>query len=169
MADLAAALAANRAAAAELLATADRLGAAWSVAPAPGKWSPAQITEHVAVGHDVSARVVMGTASDVPKLPRFLRPLVRRLAFRKVLDQGRFPRPVRTLKAFQPLRAPATPAEGRARLEQAIAKFEADVIGWAKGQDRTIEHPAFGAVALSDYVRYLEIHTRHHQKQFPGG
>lgn len=168
MADLTAALAANRAAAAEFLAVADKVGAAWSVAPAPGKWSPAQVTEHVAVGHEVTAKAVIGADSGLPKLPRFLHPLIRWLAFRRVLQQGRFPQ-MRTTKAFHPLRAPATPAEGRARLEQAVAKFEADVLGWSKGQDRTLAHPAFGAIALTDYVRYLEIHTRHHQKQIPGG
>ncbi len=169
MADFDAALAAHRAAIMEFLAATDRLGAAWSVPRAPGKWSPAQLTEHLAAGCEVSMGVVTGTSSAFPRLPGFARPLIRYLVFRKVLATGSFGRPVRTVKAMEPLRAAASPAEGRARLEQVVGTFESELKRWAGGADREIDHPVFGRMPVSDYVRFIEIHVRHHQKQLPGG
>ncbi len=48
MADINEVLIENRAAVDEVIAAADRSKSVWSTAPAPGKWSPSQIVEHVA-------------------------------------------------------------------------------------------------------------------------
>jgi hypothetical protein len=58
---------------------------------------------------------------------------------------------------------PPTPEEGRARLETAARELE-----------RTVQHlggiassKVFGAVPVSDYIRFQELHTRHHRAQLP--
>src|SRR2546428_8604995 len=123
MADVGPALAGNRAAVDDLIAAADRTGAAWTTPRAPGKWSPSQVVEHVARALEESANVVAGTPSKFPTFPTMLRPIVRGLFFNRVLRQGRFSK-AKTAKALHPATGPATPAEARPRLEGALAHVD---------------------------------------------
>jgi hypothetical protein len=59
MPDIHAALVASKAATDELCATCDRTGPSWLQPRAPGKWSPSQIVEHVAMSLEESANVAM--------------------------------------------------------------------------------------------------------------
>lgn len=166
MADVNTVLDANRDAVAELLAAAERCGAVWTVPPAPGKWSPSQVVEHVAMSLDESAKRVSGQPSNLPKVPSFLHPLVRTLLFKRVLKNRTFPK-ARTNKAMNPASGPATPADARIRLETALAQFDRACRACASTSG-TVASPAFGTVPVEDYAQFIEIHTRHHCKQLPG-
>ena len=48
------------------------------------------------------------------------------------------------------------------RLEAAMTAFEADAAALGTA---AIDHPFFGRLPLSDFVRLQEIHTRHHRGQ----
>src|SRR5687768_15557015 len=122
MKDINAALAASQEAVDQLIVAGERTGPAWTAARAPGKWSPSQIAEHVARSLEESANVAAGRPSKFPKLPAVLHPVVRGFLFKRVLKREAFPK-ARTNKAMDPVNGPATPAEGRARLEDAHRKF----------------------------------------------
>jgi hypothetical protein len=163
MADINTALAASKQAAEELLVMGDRTGPAWTAPRAPGKWSPSQIVEHVARALEESANVAAGRPSKFPNLPAVLHPVVRGLLFRRVLKKGAFPK-AKTNKAMNPATGPATPAEGRARLEAAHKEFDEACRQLASRGER-MRTTTFGTVGVEDYVRFMEIHTRHHAKQ----
>ena len=165
MEDVSTALAASRAAVDELAAAVTRAASSWTVPRAPGKWSPSQIVEHVARALEESANVVSGAPSKFPTFPGFVRPVVRTLFFRRVLKKGAFPK-ARTTRPFRPESGPTTPVEGRRRLEDAHTKF--DRACRARTARQTIDSTLFGAVSVEDYVRFQELHTRHHRKQIPG-
>ena len=132
---------------------------------APGKWSPSQLVEHVAVSLDEAANVVSGRPSKFPALPFFVRPVLRLLLFNRVLKNGAFPK-ARTSKPFNPAVGPATPAEARVRLEAALARFDRQCRARAEAED-SVSSATFGVVRLTDYARFIELHTRHHTKQMP--
>lgn len=165
MADIPAALAATRSAVNDLAAAGDKAAATWTIPRAPGKWSPSQVVEHVARALEESANMVQGAPSRLPSLPGFVRPVVRALLFNRVIRKGTFPK-AKTTKAMDPERGPDSPAQGRARLEAALAKFDAACRARAESS-RTTESAAFGTVALADYIKFQEVHTRHHTKQIP--
>lgn len=165
MADVNAPLAGNRDAVSELVGAAERCGAVWAAPRAPGKWSPSQIVEHVARSLDESANVVAGNPSTFPSLPFFLRPVVRGFLFNRVLKSGTFPK-AKTNKAMNPERGPATPAEGRARLEAALARFDRACRACAE-TGGSVTSTTFGTVTVADYARFIELHTRHHCRQMP--
>ncbi len=123
MADVDIVLDANRAAVNDLIAAAEKCGSRWTAPRAPGKWSPSQVVEHVALALEESAHVVSGEPSKFPSLPAFVRPLVRGLVFKRVLKKNAFPK-AKTNKAMNPASGPATTAEARGRLDGAFAKFE---------------------------------------------
>lgn len=163
MADLDATLDACKDAIAQLIAAGERTGTAWTTPRAPGKWSPSQIAEHVARSLEESANMAAGRASRFPKLPAVIHPVVRAFLFRRVLSKGEFPR-ARTNKAMNPVSGPATPAAGRIRLETAHQRFD-DACRQAASKGGRLETTIFGAVPVEDYVRFMELHTRHHGKQ----
>ncbi len=163
MADINAALAASKDAVEQLIAKGERCGPAWTVPCAPGKWSPSQIVEHVARSLEESAHMAAGRASKFPRLPAVVQPLARALLFKRVLRKGAFPK-TKTTQAMNPRRGPATAAEGRVRLETAHQKFD-EACRQVASQGGRMRTTIFGSVAIEDYVRFMELHTRHHGKQ----
>jgi hypothetical protein len=163
MADVNAALAASKEAMDELIATGERTGPSWTAPRAPGKWSPSQIVEHVARALEESANAAAGRPSKFPKLPAVLHPVVRGLLFKRVLKRAEFPK-AKTNKAMNPESGPATPADGRARLETAHKTFDEACRQLASRGER-MRTTVFGAVPVEDYIRFMELHTRHHGKQ----
>jgi hypothetical protein len=119
--------------------------------------------EHVARSLEESANMAAGRPSKFPRLPGVVRPLVRELLFKRVLRKGAFPK-ARTNKAMNPLSGPATAAEGRTRLETAHDKSIWRVGNRPHTASR-VRTTIFGVVPVADYVRFMELHTRHHNKQ----
>jgi hypothetical protein len=165
MSDINTALAASKDAIDQLVVAGERTATAWTAPRAPGKWSPSQIIEHVARSLEESANMAAGRPSKFPKLPAVAHPIIRRLLFKRVLRKAAFPK-AKTNKAMNPASGPATPAEARARLEAAHQKFDEACRQIASHGER-MRTTIFGAVAVEDYVRFMELHTRHHGKQMP--
>jgi len=163
MSDINSALAACRDATNDLVSAGEGSGPAWAQSPAPGKWSPSQIVEHVARTLEESANVAAGRPSKFPKVPAILRPVARGLVFKRVLRTSAFPK-AKTTKAMNPSSGPATPADGRVRLEAAQRKFD-DACRELASRGKPIRTTVFGSVAVEDYVRFMELHARHHRKQ----
>jgi hypothetical protein len=165
MAEVETTLAANREAIADLIAAAESAAGVWTVARAPGKWTPSQVVEHVARTLDESANVVSGVPAKFPNLPFFLRPVVRGFLFKRVLRNGTFPK-ARTNRAMNPASGPATPQDARVRLEGALARFDKECRACAKSGG-VVASAIFGKVPVADYAQFIAIHTRHHRKQMP--
>ena len=161
MADIDTALAANRDAVDEMIRAGEQSGAAWIAPRAPGKWSPSQIVEHVARGLEEGANIVAGRPS-LPLPPAVIRPIAR-FMFKRVLRKGTFPTGFKALKALNPASGPATPNEGRIRLETAYQKFD-EACRRIAADGRPIA-TGFGSVSVQDLVRFNELHTRHHTLQ----
>ena len=161
MAEIDTALAASRDAVDGLIRAGEQSGAAWSVPCAPGKWSPSQIVEHVARGLNEGANVAAGRPS-IPMPPAVVR-LIGRFLFKRALWKGTFPKGFKAHKAMNPASGPATPADGRIRLEMAHQKFD-EACRRVAADGRPIPS-FFGSVPAQDFVRFSEIHTRHHSKQ----
>lgn len=163
MVDINAALSASKEAVDQLVTTGEKAGQAWTAPRAPGKWSPSQIVEHVARSLEESANLAAGRPSKFPKLPAVIHPILRGLLFNRVLKKATFPK-ARTNKPMDPTSGPATPAEGRARLETAHHTF-AEACRQLASRGERMRTSTFGSVGVEDYVRFMEIHTRHHGRQ----
>ena len=166
MSDIQAIIRHNQVAVAEFLEALDAVPAAdWDRPSAPGKWSPAQVADHVAIVYEVGRKLMEGTARD-PSAPRWLRPLFRLMVRATILRTGRFPRS-RTANAFEPASRPPSRDVLSDRIEAASRAFEERAAQQAQGGGGTFDHPAFGRFGVSDYVRFQAHHTKHHQAQLP--
>lgn len=166
MSNVDAILDANRQAVNDLIAASETCGTNWSAPRAPGKWSPSQVVEHVALSLEESANAVSGAPSKFPTVPSIIRPLVRAFVFNRVLKKGTFPK-AKTNKAMNPTTGPATPAAARVRLDEALAAFARSCRARASS-GQNMSSTVFGTVSVDDYARFIELHTRHHCKQMPG-
>jgi uncharacterized protein DUF1569 len=132
--------------------------AQWAVPRAPGKWSPGQVAEHVALAFETSGAILRG---PVPGgAPKLLRPVLR-LAFNWVLKRGDFPRRSRSPKILEPAPRPAAQPVVLDRLRAAADAFERAATAHAGA----VDHPMFGKLPVASFIHFQEIHTRHHQKQ----
>jgi Protein of unknown function (DUF1569) len=130
----------------------------WAQARAPGKWSPGQVVEHLSLAYEGSRGVLHGHTPPMTA-PRLLRPIIRRFLLRPVLRRGRFIPGSKSPRVFHPGPVPAAPEPLLSRLAAATTAFEADAAALGS---TTIDHPFFGRLPLTDFVRLQAIHTRHH-------
>jgi hypothetical protein len=162
----AAAVDAHRAAVAAYLETARALAEdAWERPWAEGKWTPAQVTEHLSLGYEaLLAEIVEGRPMKA-KLPRWRQTLLRWVLLPHILFHRTFP-----------IRAPAPretrPAEARAPRDEALQafaalseRFEAEVAAAGARGFGHLTHPYFGAVALRKALPFVSIHIEHHRRQ----
>jgi Protein of unknown function (DUF1569) len=164
MTELETAIAENRTAVEEFIARARGIDAAeWSVPRGEGKWSPAQIVEHLAIVYEYNRKVVTGDAGG--GAPRFLQPLARWFIVDRTLKAGRFTRSGRAPGIFQPSAAPPAAAVVLERLTKALAGFESDMRSGHPEARHTVRHPFFGPIPTINYLRLQAIHARHHRSQ----
>lgn len=149
-----------------LKAAASSCAETWMTTPAPGKWSPSQLVEHVARSLEESALDMRGERSKLPQLPALVRPIARMFLFNRVLQKEAFPK-AKTNKAMDPERGPATPAESHARLDASWKAFSDSALAVGIGGGEAASR-VFGRVHLKDYVRFQLLHARHHRLQLPG-
>jgi hypothetical protein len=163
MSNLESQVTAARAAVDEMVETSAVCAGRWSLPAAPKKWSPAQVVEHVARSLEEAALDMAGQRSKMPNLPTPLRFVARKLLFNRVLARGSFPR-AKTNKAMDPKTGPESPAAAGLRLDAAWHTF-AEACRTRSAGSSLAASRTFGAVPLADYVRFQEIHTRHHRAQ----
>jgi hypothetical protein len=164
MTEIETAIADNRAAVDEFVAAAHGIDAAkWHTPRGEGKWSPAQIAEHLAITYEYNRKVVTGTAGK--GAPRFLQPLARWFIVTKTLKAGAFTRNGRAPKIFQPTSTPGAATPLLIRLTNAVRGFENDIRSGHPEARHNVAHPFFGTLPTVDYLRLQAIHTRHHRSQ----
>jgi hypothetical protein len=141
-----------------------RSDADWQRAPA-GKWTPAQIVEHLAISMNSSAEKFEHRRAYAPMTPR-RRGLVERLAKVAILGVQWYPR---GFKAPEP----TTPAPGVTR-GAAETHFREGLRRWdalerellpARRRDLLVKHPRLGDLTLEEWMRFHVVHARHHAKQ----
>ena len=141
-----------------------RPDADWQREPS-GKWSPAQIVEHLALGLEWSAEKFKSRRGHAPMSRRARTPAenVARLF-------------IMGLRWFPPGRkAPerSVPAPGIAR-QAAEAHFLAGLAAWerleqellpGRSRDLFVKHPRLGDLTLEEWMKFHLVHGRHHARQ----
>ena len=157
---------AHRDAVEELASLAARVPAdRWSQPMAAGKWTPAELTLHLALTAEVLLReLTMGVGPRVIT-KGWQRALFRFTIRRRLLAGAPFPR-VRSPREARP---DGQGAEQRAtieRLRQRALELEMAIDAAGRERPRTkVTHPYLGAFSLEEGLRFAALHVRHHQRQ----
>ncbi|HEX6039843.1 DinB family protein [Longimicrobium sp.] len=139
---------------------------AWTRPWAPGKWTPAQITEHLVMTYRVFIGEVTGGPGMKLKLTGFRRRLLRMFLLPHMLFHRTFPRGAPAPRELRPADA-ALPARAQAleQMRELGERFEreasrARASGWTH-----VTHPFFGPIDLTRGMRLAAVHIEHHTRQ----
>jgi hypothetical protein len=143
---------------------AGRGDADWYQAP-PGKWCPAQIVQHLALGVEYSARTFESRRERAPmrRRPRSPKELI---AYGLVLGVGWIPGRRQAPTATRPAEQPERTAVER-QFREALERFlvlERELLP-ARRADLFAKHPVLGDLTLPEWGRFHIWHCRHHAKQ----
>lgn len=141
-----------------------RSDAEWERGPA-GKWTPAQIVEHLALGLRLSGETFLARRSYAPMSRRPRTPAEKIAAF---LILG--------FRWFPPGRKAPSRTSPMEQITRAAAEehFMAGLANWAqierellpaRGRDLFVKHPRLGDLTIDEWVRFHRIHARHHARQ----
>src|SRR5262245_21251427 len=148
----------NQTALQSFLEAAERVPPAlWNEPRGPGKWSPAQVANHVALGYEVSQGFIDGTRTK-PSSPRWLRPLLGFMVRMTILRTGKFMKS-RTFTALEPPPAGEPLETLRPRLQAASAAFERLAAAEVNAGRATFAHPVSGKFSVADHMQFQAYHT----------
>jgi hypothetical protein len=143
--------------------------ARWGEPRAPGKWSPAQETEHVFLSYEAGAADLGGGEQLRLQLPWWRALPLRWLVLPRILRTGRFPPRAPAPRVFRPRVARGTQGELVRLLRERAAAFEAALVSThAATPARRVMHPYFGPMSLRQMLRLLTVHTLHHARVLAG-
>jgi hypothetical protein len=139
--------------------------AKWAFPRAPGKWSPAQVTEHVTFTYEQSLRMVRGTYHEPPPVGPFTQLLARWFFLPVLFRREKFGKGLQAPDFIRPTMSPPSCTTLLNRLEAAAHDLEADLAADSNAKGPSVAHPVFGHLPLGDLVHFLAIHTKHHTPQ----
>lgn len=137
----------------------------WTRHPAPGKWSPAEVCEHLALAYEALLREMEGGPGMRLLGPPWRRTLLRWILLPHVLFHRSFP-----LRAPAPreIRHPEGNPDRAAALERLRAfgeRFEREVGALHRSGRGGLTHPYFGSLAPLKALRFVAVHLDHHRRQ----
>ena len=137
----------------------------WSQPMADGKWTPAELTLHLALTAEVLLRELTTGIGPRVITKGWQRALFRVTIRPRLLAGAPFPR----VRAPREARPDGQGAEQQAtieRLRRRALELERAIDAAAQARPRTkVTHPYLGAFSLEEGLRFAALHIRHHQRQ----
>jgi DinB superfamily len=151
------------------LRDADRLDdVAWTRKPAPGKWSPGQIAEHLVLSYAAMRRELAG-GTGLRLRSRFWRRLLIRWRFLPVvLKERRLPAGAPAVREIRPAEEPRPRAVVTGDLRDQATLFEQELGRARAAGGGRLTHPFFGRLSPAEALRFVAVHAAHHRRQIPG-
>ena len=154
---------------AEVAAAAEAFAAvpagAWERPLGDGKWSPAEIAQHLILAFEKLTRELHGGPSVTFMAPAWKRAVFRRLFLGRMLRGNWWPRGVQAPPEAHP--EPPFPSRPDAplRLRESADGFERAIRDAHANRHPGITHPYLGRMAPAVALRFFALHTRHHREQ----
>ncbi|HEX4932342.1 MAG TPA: DinB family protein [Gemmatimonadaceae bacterium] len=143
--------------------------AAWERPLSPGKWSPAQVAEHVRLTYVVIQNELAGGSGLRIRTPWWLRLVLRWRILPRILATGKLPAGARASSEIRPGDGPFPRAQVLEALEVAADVTEASIARQWSERNAGITHHIFGRVELPRAMRFITVHTAHHTRQLEEG
>ena len=154
-------------AAAELVASAERIPAErWMLPRAEGKWSPAEVVEHLTLAYDIILRELGGGPGMMVRTKLWQRIMLRFTLIPKLLRGEGFPAGARAPRETRPQSANPDQKAAVAGFRDRAARLDADVAAAiTSGRRIRLTHAYFGSAGLGEAMLLCARHVQHHQKQ----
>jgi hypothetical protein len=138
---------------------------AWKMPRAPGKWSPAQIAEHLALAYEAMLSELRGGPAMKPRAKPWQQTIFRwvvlpHILFHRSIPRAASPREMRPAAEAGPDRAPVLH-----RLAERAGELERELGRARRAGGGYLTHPYFGPVPPLKVLRFAGVHLDHHRKQ----
>ena len=138
----------------------------WGIALQHAKWSPAQVTEHIALTYEALLRELSGGAAMVLRTKWWQRIALRKLLLSRILKTGRIPAGAAAPRELRPGPVALDKDALLEKLRAGASRLDAELV--ARRKSARLTHPYFGRLNAPAILRFCAIHTRHHAGQLPG-
>ena len=140
----------------------------WSRPLAPGKWTPAEVTSHLAESYRILRTELAGGQGMALRLPRFQCWLVRHTILPRILKTGLFPTGARAPREIRPREVMKDPSAALAVLTAEANAFMEDLTTRASSRRVHLTHAYFGSMSARQSLQMVAVHNRHHARQLAG-
>jgi len=139
--------------------------AAWQRPWRAGKWTPAEITEHLSLAYEaLLTEIREGRPMGLKMAPWRLR-VARWVILPHILFHRSLPLRAPAPRETRPREARAPRAEALAALRHLGEEFERELDSARRAGSPGITHPYFGRVEPVKALRFVAIHMEHHRRQ----
>lgn len=138
---------------------------AWERPLSSGRWSPAQVAEHVRLAYVIIQNELAGGTGLRIRTPWWLRTLLRWKLLPQILATGKLPAGAKASSEIRPGDGPFPRAPLLDALQVAANVAEESIVRRWDERGAGITHHVFGHVELPRAMRFLTVHTAHHTRQ----
>jgi len=136
----------------------------WSTPLSEGKWSPAQVTEHLNRTYQVIIGELKGGRGIRVRSPWLLRQLLRQTVLRSIYRKRALPKGARAPSELIPKVVNETRSDSIERFGTLAREFE-EAMNANRQTGRKLTHHIFGAIDLERGLDFIAIHIEHHHRQ----
>ena len=129
-----------------------------------GKWSPAQVTEHLNRTYEVIIGELSGEKGIRIRSPWLLRQVLRQTVLRSIYRRRQLPRGARAPSEIIPKSIEETQTAAVERFASLARQFET-AMNANRSTQRKLTHHIFGEIDLERGLDFIAIHIEHHQRQ----
>lgn len=137
----------------------------WETPLSPGKWSPAQVAEHLRLTYEVIGGEMAGGSGLRVRTSWWLRMILRLRYLPRILARGEIPGGALAPREIRPAPGPFDREPLLAALEAAASSAEAAITGDGGRRASGITHHVFGRLSPAEAIRFATVHNEHHTRQ----
>jgi uncharacterized damage-inducible protein DinB len=142
--------------------------ARWTTPRAEGKWTPAEEVKHVVMAYEVFLRDLEGGAAMKLVGTPLWRVMARAIGLTSILWLRRMPPRARAPREVRPPPGAHEQQELLNEFRDLTDRFErAFRQAWERDPKKLVTHAYFGGLGLTDALRMITVHTRHHAAVLP--
>jgi uncharacterized damage-inducible protein DinB len=138
---------------------------AWRAPWRPGKWTRAQIAEHLALAYEAIIGELRGGPPMRAKGPKWRQTLLRWVVLPHILFHRTFPVRAMAPRETRPPEVTTGRAQLLARMRDLGERFEREMDLARRAGRGGLTHPYFGRVGPVRSMRFVAVHIEHHTRQ----
>jgi uncharacterized damage-inducible protein DinB len=139
----------------------------WARSPAPGKWSPGQITEHLVLSYAAMRRELAGGVGLRLRSTFWRRLLIRWRFLPAILRERRLPPGAPAVREIRPSGEPRPRSVAAPDLREQAKHFEEELTRAREKGEGRLTHPFLGRLDPKQALRFVAVHAAHHRGQLP--
>jgi len=133
-----------------------------------GKWSPAEITEHLKLVYEGFLRELREGNGIKIQSSWLMRSFLRLAILPRIFKSGRLPKGAKSPSEVRPITVIEDRQQALTQFSLLAEEFQSELAKRMESREPRLTHHLFGQMNGLEGLRFVTIHIVHHQKQLPG-